>query len=159
MNFTNSQLHLSFMFSFMSSSASELRIRYHLIVYSASFTDETNWNYSTNLSLIRARWRCPISFALWPRKRMRHRGFWPWGIQTGLFTACVNDFVPKKFQLCTQPPIINHFFIMGRGRKEEIGESSSALKESKQTANCGAKGLWSLRSKEDGASKVLIGRH
>ena len=62
---------------------------------------------------------------------MRHRGFWLWGIQTGQFAACWTVFVPEFFHLFTQPPIINHFCIMGReeGRKElgqKIGKGNSS---------------------------------
>ena len=32
---------------------------------------------------------------------MGHRGFITWGIQTGPFTACSADFVPKNFHLST----------------------------------------------------------
>ena len=52
---------------------------------------------------------------------MRHRGSWPWGIQTGPFAACENDFVPSNFHLFTMPPIIDHFLLPQReeGRKEQ----------------------------------------
>ena len=49
------------------------------------------------------------------------RGLRPSGIQTGLFVACWTNFVPKIYHLFTQPPIINHFFILQgeEGRKEQ----------------------------------------
>ena len=61
---------------------------------------------------------------------MAHRGFWPWGIQTGSLAACWTDFAKKLFYLFAQPPIITQFFIVQReeGRKEqgmEIGKGNS----------------------------------
>ena len=62
---------------------------------------------------------------------VRHRGFRPWGSQTGSFATCYTDFVPKNFHLFTQPPIINNFLLPQReeGRKEQglkIGKGNSS---------------------------------
>ena len=59
-------------------------------------------------------------------KWMRHRGFWPWGIQTGPFAVWWTDFVQKKFGLSTFLIEGSHFLLLQREREE--GRREQGLK-------------------------------
>ena len=56
---------------------------------------------------------------------MRHRGFNTRGIQTGPFTDCLADFVPKNFQLLAKLPIINHFLLGAENEEKRITQKGN----------------------------------